>query len=86
MNPREEASWELHQFFAELGIPYAIIGGVAVQIWGQPRLTIDVDLTAVAPLDQPSNVFIQQVLDCFPARTNNALELAQRIHSGEQAQ
>lgn len=78
MNPREEAAWELHQFFEELDMHYAIIGGVAVQIWGQPRLTIDVDLTAIAPLDQPSSIFIQQVLDRFPARIDNALNFAQR--------
>ena len=78
MNPREEAAWELHLFFNQLGISYAIIGGAAVQFWGQPRLTIDVDLTVVAPLDQPSSVFIQQVLNRFPARLENALEFARR--------
>ena len=78
MNPREEAAWELHQFFGELGISYAIIGGVAVQTWGQPRLTRDVDLTAAVPLDQPMRIFIQQVLDRFPARIEDALEFARR--------
>lgn len=78
MNPREEASWELHQFFEELDMHYAIIDGVAVQVCGQPRLTIDVDLTVVAPPDQPSSVFIQQVLDRFPARIDNALDFARR--------
>lgn len=78
MNPREEAAWELHQFFGELGIRYAIIGGVAVQTWGQPRLTRDVDLTAAVPLDQPMHIFIQQVLDRFPARIEDALEFARR--------
>jgi predicted nucleotidyltransferase len=78
MNPREEAAWELHQFFGELGISYAIIGGVAVQTWGQPRLTRDVDLTAAVPLDQPMRIFIQQVLDHFPARIEDALEFARR--------
>lgn len=78
MNLREEAAWELHQFFGELGISYAIIGGVAVQTWGQPRLTRDVDLTAAVPLDQPMRIFIQQVLDRFPARIEDALEFARR--------
>jgi hypothetical protein len=30
---------------------YAIIGGLAFQWWGEPRVTKDVDLTVVAPLD-----------------------------------
>jgi hypothetical protein len=68
MNEQEAAAWEVHQFVQSLGLPYAVIGGMAVQWWGEPRMTKDVDLTVVAPLDQPSSVFIQQVLDRFPAR------------------
>ncbi|MBX3436413.1 MAG: hypothetical protein KF861_02910 [Planctomycetaceae bacterium] len=34
----------------EAGVPYAIIGGVALSIWGEPRTTFDVDLVvAVSP-------------------------------------
>ncbi len=78
MNEQEAAAWEVHQYFQSLGLPYAVIGGMAVQWWGEPRMTKDVDLTVVAPLDQPSSVFIQRVLDRFPARIDNALEFAQR--------
>ena len=78
MNEQEAAAWEIHQFFRTLGLPYAVIGGMAVQWWGEPRTTQDVDLTIVAPLDQPSSVIIQQVLDRFPARIENALEFARR--------
>lgn len=60
MNPREHAAAELHLFFQQLGVSYAIIGGVAVQIWGEPRFTQDVDLTVAAPLDEPA-IFIQNV-------------------------
>ena len=45
---------------------------------GQPRLTIDVDLRAAVPIDQPSSIFIRQVLDHFLARIENALEFAWR--------
>ncbi len=78
MNEQEAAAWEIHQFFQSLGLPYAVIGGMAVQWWGEPRVTKDVDLTVVAPLDQPSSVFVQQVLDRFPARIEDALEFARR--------
>lgn len=78
MNVREEAAWELHLFLRRLGIDYAIIGGAAVQIWGEPRLTQDVDLTASTPLDEPAGSFIQQVLDRFPARLEDALEFARQ--------
>lgn len=78
MNQQEAAAWELHQFFRSLGLPYAVIGGMAVQWWGEPRMTRDVDVTVIAPLDQPASAFIQQVLDRFPARIENALEFARR--------
>ncbi|MDW8319219.1 MAG: nucleotidyl transferase AbiEii/AbiGii toxin family protein [Anaerolineae bacterium] len=78
MNQQEAAAWELHQFLRSLGLPYAVIGGMAVQWWGEPRATRDVDLTVIAPPDQPTSVFIQQVLDRFPARIENALEFARR--------
>lgn len=78
MNPREQAAWEVHLFLRGRGLDYAIIGGVAVQVWGDPRLTRDVDLTAAVPLDQPSQVFIQQVLERFPARLEDALDFARR--------
>ncbi len=78
MNEQEAAAWEIHEFFQSLGLPHAVIGGLAVQWWGEPRVTKDVDLTVVVPLDQPSRVFVQQVLGRFPARIDNALDFAQR--------
>ncbi len=47
MNPLLEAAWELHQFLTSHKIPYVIIGGLAVQHWAEPRVTIDVDVTAM---------------------------------------
>lgn len=78
MNEQEAAAWEIHQFFQSLTLSYAVIGGLAVQWWGEPRVTKDVDLTVVAPLDQPSSVLVQQVLDHFPPRIENALDFARR--------
>jgi len=78
MNAQEAAAWELDQFFRALGLPYAVIGGMAVQWWGEPRATRDVDLTVMAPLDQPSSTFIRQVLGRFPGRIENAEEFARR--------
>ena len=78
MNVQEAAAWEIHQFFQALRLPDAVIGGMAVQWWGEPRATRDVDLTVMTPLDQPSNVFIRQVLEHFPGRIANAEEFARR--------
>ena len=35
----------LHEAFAQLGIPYMVIGGLANAEWGVPRATLDVDVT-----------------------------------------
>lgn len=77
MNLQEAAAWEIHAFLVSAGIPYAIIGGLAVQWWGEPRLTKDVDLTVVAPLDDPER-FIRQVVDTFAPRIENAVAFARR--------
>jgi len=56
VNTREEAAWEMHTFFSELEIPYVIIGGMAVQHWGEPRFTQDVDMTISVPLNETEDV------------------------------
>jgi hypothetical protein len=77
MNQRESAIWEIHSFLSQLGVSYALIGGSAVQHWGEPRFTQDVGLTVSAPLDNPTE-FIQTILDHFPPRMENALAFARR--------
>ena len=37
---------EIQEFFEHAGDRFCFIGGVALQRWGQPRLTQDVDLTS----------------------------------------
>lgn len=75
MNPQREAAWELHQFLSKRGIPYAIIGGIAVQFWGEPRLTQDIDLTIAAPLDEPEQV-VRALVERFGSRRSDPLEFA----------
>jgi hypothetical protein len=36
---------EVQEFLRELAQPFAFIGGLALQCWGEPRVTRDVDLT-----------------------------------------
>jgi hypothetical protein len=51
MLPIYEAAWEMHIYLSRRKIPYVLIGGLAVQKWGQPRLTKDVDLTISVPVE-----------------------------------
>lgn len=72
MNRQFETAWQLHTFLSARGIPYAIIGGIAVQRWGQPRLTRDVDITILLPPGSEEPV-LREIIAVFPARSDRAL-------------
>lgn len=42
-----------------LQIDYAIVGGIANAIWGEPRATIDVDVTVSANEEDPETFRLQ---------------------------
>jgi hypothetical protein len=55
--------------------PFAFIGGVALQRWGEPRVTIDVDITLFTGFGKEEK-FIETLLAMFPARAAGAAEFA----------
>ena len=67
----------MHRILTEMGIPYVVIGGIAVQCWGEPRFTRDVDVTVLAPLGEEEDV-IRRILAAFKPRIGDALEFALR--------
>ena len=75
MNRQFETAWQLHTFLTARGIPYAIIGGIAVQRWGQPRLTRDVDLTILLPRGA-EEATLREIVAAFPARIQDAVAFA----------
>lgn len=75
MNLQFETAWRLHQFLSEREILYVIIGGIAVQRWGQPRLTRDVDLTVLLQAGREEPV-LREMLRAFPGRVDGALRFA----------
>ncbi|MGQ9627691.1 MAG: nucleotidyl transferase AbiEii/AbiGii toxin family protein [Anaerolineae bacterium] len=77
MNKQFEAAWEVHLFLTGRGIPYMVIGGLAVQYWGEPRFTRDVDITVAVPFEE-SEDFIRQVLENFTPRVADATDFARR--------
>ena len=50
IKPVFDAAREVQDFLRRSGYSFCFIGGVALQRWGQPRLTLDVDLTLLVPL------------------------------------
>ena len=78
---------QLQNFCDRQGWRSSFIGGIAVQRWGEPRVTRDVDLTLLAGFGEESR-FIDTLLAAYPGRIQNAGEFARRhrillLHSGE---
>ncbi|MBM4032469.1 MAG: nucleotidyl transferase AbiEii/AbiGii toxin family protein [Planctomycetes bacterium] len=67
MNPLCEAAVELQDFMAQRGWRFCLIGGLAVQRWGEPRLTRDIDLTLMTGIDHEEG-FIRELLARFAPR------------------
>jgi hypothetical protein len=57
----------LQQFFQDHGWRFCFIGGVALQRWGEPRVTQDVDVTLFTGFSG-EETFIDPLLAAFPAR------------------
>ncbi|MGH7495995.1 MAG: hypothetical protein ACREOO_26885 [bacterium] len=67
----------MHIYLAQKKIPYAIIGGVAVQKWGEPRATKDVDLTISIPIEKTEK-FIANISRSFKGRASDLHAFARR--------
>jgi|Deesub1362B_J571_1020462.scaffolds.fasta_scaffold05994_4 predicted nucleotidyltransferase len=72
-----QAASEIARFLEERGIPYFIIGGLALQHWGEPRFTRDVDVTVLVT-SKVLESFVDAVLSRFQARIPDAREFALR--------
>ena len=66
-----EAAGEVQTFCQQQKWRFCFIGGVAVQRWGEPRLTQDVDLTLLTGFGNEEN-FTDALLASFPARRADA--------------
>ena len=75
MNRLIEACGEIDRFFRQKDIPYVIIGGMALQHWGQPRFTRDVDVTILVPPPQEEKT-LKKILTVFTPRIPQALTFA----------
>jgi hypothetical protein len=51
MTPLESAVVEAASVFDSLSIPHALIGGLAVAVWGEPRATLDADWLVWVPAE-----------------------------------
>ncbi|MGA3265215.1 MAG: nucleotidyl transferase AbiEii/AbiGii toxin family protein [Verrucomicrobiota bacterium] len=75
MNKVFAAAAELQRFCDQRGWKFCFIGGVAVQRWGEPRLTRDADLTLLTGFGDEEK-FAAALLQKFIPRRADALEFA----------
>lgn len=71
------AASDVQRFCRQQRWQFCFIGGVAVQRWGEPRLTQDVDVTILTGLGNEER-FIDPLLDAFAPRRRDAREFALR--------
>ena len=66
MTQLETALVEITSFLDRSGLPYMLIGGLAVAMWGEPRATLDVDLSVwvdPAGFDDAVQAILNQLRD-----------------------
>ena len=63
--------------FEEWNWRFCFIGGLAVQQWGEPRLTRDVDLSLFTGVGEEER-FVLKLLEDFESRVDNCLDFALR--------
>jgi len=66
---------ELDKQFREQKWRYCFIGGIAVQHWGEPRLTKDMDVTLLTGFGQ-EEPYIEMLLEKYEARIAGAFQFA----------
>ena len=72
-----ETAWQLQVFCDQQGWNSCFIGGIAVQRWGEPRVTRDVDLTLLAGFGGEDK-FIDALTAAYSPRIVNAQDFARR--------
>jgi hypothetical protein len=77
VNPILAAAVDVQGFCLQRGWRFCFIGALAVQRWGEPRLTLDVDLTVLAGYGG-EEVFADALLARFRGRLPDAREFALR--------
>jgi len=77
VNPIYTGALEIQDFCADRDWRFCFIGAVAVQRWGEPRLTLDADLTLLTGFGGEKR-FVDELLSAFRGRRPDARDFALR--------
>ena len=72
-----EAAYEVCSFLASHKIQHVVIGGLAVQIWGESRFTKDADISIASPTHAKPRFSSYSYHQKFRSRAQDPLALAQ---------
>jgi len=72
-----DVATQIQELFEERGWRFCFIGGLAVQHWGEPRVTLDVDVSLFMGFGE-EEAFVEELLILFEARVENCLDFALR--------
>lgn len=67
------AAWEVQQKLSRAGFRFCFIGGLALQRWGEPRYTQDVDLNLLCPFGEELALG-RRLAELFQPRFDRAVE------------
>jgi hypothetical protein len=77
MNGILDAAVQVDRFLQRIAVRYCLIGGIALQRWGQPRTTLDVDVTVMTEFGRERPV-IDLLLTRLRPRVPDAVDFAQQ--------
>ncbi len=77
MNTLLQAAAEIQDYLRAAGEKFCVIGGVALQRWGEPRFTRDVDLTLLCPYGEEAAP-VEKLLAAFAPRIPDAQAFARQ--------
>ncbi|MGI9120024.1 MAG: nucleotidyl transferase AbiEii/AbiGii toxin family protein [Acidimicrobiales bacterium] len=77
MNGLFDAAEEVQSLCAAEGWRFCFIGGLAVQRWGEPRLTRDVDLTLITGFGDEAS-YVTRLVAAFSSRVDDPEAFARR--------
>ncbi|MBN2129573.1 MAG: nucleotidyl transferase AbiEii/AbiGii toxin family protein [Sedimentisphaerales bacterium] len=66
---------ELQEFLLDMRWEFCFIGGIALQRWGQPRLTVDVDLSLLAEIGS-EQWYVDKLCEAYSGRVQDARAFA----------
>lgn len=75
MNGLFEAAQEVSDFMTEREWKFCLIGGLAVQHWGEPRTTLDADFTLLTGWGEEAS-YVKTLLGRFESRISDAHDFA----------